>query len=73
MGNVLHDWGLEDKKMLIRKAYDPLTKGRALVVIENIIDDNRSENAFGLMMSLIPNYYLIRICWEVISFSLSTK
>lgn len=52
MGNILHDWGKTDKKMLIRKAYGALPKGGALVVIENIIDDNRSENAFGLLMSL---------------------
>ncbi|PCH93660.1 MAG: methyltransferase [Bacteroidetes bacterium] len=52
MGNILHDWGTNDKKMLIKKAYDALPEGGALVVIENIIDDNRSENAFGLMMSL---------------------
>ena len=52
MCNVLHDWGTEDKKMLIRKAHDSLPDGGALVVIENIIDDERSQNAFGLMMSL---------------------
>ena len=52
MGNILHDWGIQDKKMLIKKAYDALPQGGALVVIENIIDDNLSENAFGLMMSL---------------------
>ena len=52
MGNVLHDWGLKDKKMLIAKAYEALPEGGALVVIENIIDDNREKNAFGLMMSL---------------------
>ena len=52
MGNVLHDWGIEEKKMLIKKAYQALPKGGAFVVIENIIDDNRSKNAFGLMMSL---------------------
>lgn len=52
MGNVLHDWGTQDKKMLIKKAYEALPQGGALIVIENIIDDNRSENAFGLMMSL---------------------
>lgn len=52
MGNILHDWGKADKKMLIKKAYDALPRGGALVVIENIIDDNRSENAFGLLVSL---------------------
>lgn len=52
MGNILHDWGKKDKKMLIKKAFNALPKGGALAVIENIIDNNRSENAFGLMMSL---------------------
>jgi len=52
MGNILHDWGKADKKMLIKKAFDALPKGGSLVVIENIIDDKRSENAFGLLMSL---------------------
>ncbi|MEQ8685791.1 MAG: methyltransferase [Imperialibacter sp.] len=52
MGNVLHDWGLAEKKRLMKKAYDALPKGGALVVIENIIDDERNKNAFGLMMSL---------------------
>jgi hypothetical protein len=52
MGNILHDWNLENKKILISKAYDALPDGGAFVVIENIIDDERRENAFGLMMSL---------------------
>jgi precorrin-6B methylase 2/DNA-binding PadR family transcriptional regulator len=52
MGNILHDWGIKEKKQLISKAYDALPKSGALVVIENIIDDARRENAFGLMMSL---------------------
>ena len=52
MGNILHDWGISDKKMLIRKAYDALPQGGALVVIENLIDNERRENAFGLLMSL---------------------
>lgn len=52
MGMILHDWGLKDKKMLLKKAYNALPKNGALVVIENIIDENRSKNTFGLMMSL---------------------
>ena len=52
MGNILHDWGTKDKKRLISKAYDALPKGGAFIVIENIIDDDRRQNAFGLMMSL---------------------
>jgi len=52
MGHILHDWGLDDKLMLIRKAYESLPEGGALIVFEAIIDDDRSQNAFGLMMSL---------------------
>lgn len=52
MGNVLHDWNLEKKKMLIRKAFDALPEGGAFIAIENLIDDARRENAFGLLMSL---------------------
>lgn len=52
MGNILHDWGTEDKLTLMQRAYEALPDGGSLVVIENIIDDDRRENAFGLMMSL---------------------
>ena len=52
MGNILHDWGEEDKLMLINKAYKALPEGGAFIVIENIIDNERNRNAFGLMMSL---------------------
>lgn len=52
MGMILHDWNLEHKKMLIAKAYRALPEGGALVAIENIIDDERRTNAYGLMMSL---------------------
>jgi hypothetical protein len=52
MGHILHDWDLPTKKLLIRKAFDAIPTGGALVVYESIIDDDRSKNAFGLMMSL---------------------
>lgn len=52
MGNILHDWNLDKKKTLIRKAYAALPKGGALIAIENLIDDARRENLFGLLMSL---------------------
>lgn len=52
MGNILHDWNLEKKKILIKKAYDALPEGGAFIAIENLIDDARRENAFGLLMSL---------------------
>ena len=43
---------LPTKKMLTRKAFDAVPAGGALIVYEAIIDDDRSKNAFGLMMSL---------------------
>ncbi len=52
MGNILHDWNLENKKMLLRKAFDALPEGGAFIAIENLIDDARRENSFGLLMSL---------------------
>ena len=52
MGNILHDWNLRKKKILIEKAYDALPNGGAFIAIENLIDDARRENAFGLLMSL---------------------
>jgi hypothetical protein len=52
MGMILHDWNLETKKHLVRAAYAALPPGGAFIVIENLIDDARRENAFGLLMSL---------------------
>ena len=51
MGMILHDWNLEKKMHLIRAAYDTLPAGGAFIVVENLIDDARRENTFGLMMS----------------------
>jgi precorrin-6B methylase 2 len=52
MGHILHDWNLDEKRMLIRKAYDALPQGGAFIVYESIIDDERAKNTFGLLMSL---------------------
>ncbi len=52
MGHILHDWNLEEKKLLIRKAYEAIAPGGAFIVYESIIDDDRTQNAFGLLMSL---------------------
>ena len=52
MGHVLHDWNLEEKRLLIAKAYQALPEGGALIVFEALIDDDRRKNVFGLLMSL---------------------
>jgi len=52
MGHILHDWNLDEKRMLLDKAYQALPEGGALIVFEALIDDERRQNAFGLLMSL---------------------
>jgi O-methyltransferase domain/Dimerisation domain len=52
MGHILHDWDLDEKRLLLQKAYDALPDDGALNVYEAIIDDERRSNAFGLLMSL---------------------
>lgn len=52
MGHILHDWDLEKKRTLVRKAYEALPLGGAFVVYEQLIDDERRGHAPGLLMSL---------------------
>ena len=51
-GHILHDWDLPTKKILLAKAWTALPPGGAGVVYDAIIDDDRKQNAFGLLMSL---------------------
>jgi hypothetical protein len=52
MNYLLHEQNLESKQRLLRAGYDALPEGGALIVIDNLIDDARRENAFALLMSL---------------------
>jgi hypothetical protein len=52
MGNILHDWDEAQKLSLMKSAYAALPKGGAFIAIENVIDDDRKANVFGLLMSL---------------------
>jgi len=52
MGHIMHDWDLPAKKMLLKKAYNAVPIGGAVIVYDAMIDNDRRENAFGLMMSL---------------------
>lgn len=52
MGHILHDWDLEQKRALLAKAHAALPTGGRLIVYDAIIDDERRQNAFGLLMSL---------------------
>jgi hypothetical protein len=52
MGNILHDWDLDIKKMLLRKSYTALNEGGCFIAIEQVIDKDRKQNLQGLIMSL---------------------
>ena len=47
MGHILHDWSLEEKKLLLRKAYDALPESGALIVYDAMIDDERRRTPSG--------------------------
>jgi len=50
---ILRDWNLETKLLLLRKAYEALPSGGALIVYEHLIDDERKKNLEGMLMSLM--------------------
>jgi hypothetical protein len=52
LGRVLHNWDLPTKTMLLKKAYDALPPGGAIIVYERLIDDDRRVNAEALLSSL---------------------
>ena len=52
MGHILHDWGMDQKRQLVAKAYAALPPGGALIVHDAMIDDERRTNVGGLLMSL---------------------
>jgi hypothetical protein len=52
LGNILHDWNRDQKLGILGRVFDALEPGGACLIIENIIDDARQNNAFGLLMSL---------------------
>jgi hypothetical protein len=52
MGRILHNWNLQEKHLLLQKAYAALPKHGALIVYDAMIDDARCRNVMGLLMSL---------------------
>ena len=52
MGRVLHDWDLATKRQLIATVFAALPPGGAFLVHEALIDDDRRQHAYGLLMSL---------------------
>jgi hypothetical protein len=52
MGQILHDWDLNQRHILLQKAYDALPMGGALIVYEALIDEERRHNTFALLMNM---------------------
>ena len=52
MGRVLHNWDLETKRLLLRKAHEALPVRGALIVYERLIDDERRTKTTGMLSSL---------------------
>jgi SAM-dependent methyltransferase len=52
MGNVLHDWNLDERKRLLTKAHQALPSGGVLIVCETLIDDERRSHSVALLQTL---------------------
>lgn len=52
MGNILHGMDEINKQELVNKVFAALPENGVFIAIENIIDDERKENTFGMLMSL---------------------
>ena len=52
MGNILHGLNENRKLELVKKAYNALPENGVFMTIENVIDNERKQNTFGLLMSL---------------------
>jgi SAM-dependent methyltransferase len=50
--NVLVDWDLGHRRRVLAAAHDALDEGGVLLVVENLVDDERRADALGLLMSL---------------------
>jgi hypothetical protein len=53
MGNILGDWGLDERKILLARAHEALPAGGALIIYDQLIDDERRERAVNLLLSLL--------------------
>jgi acetylserotonin N-methyltransferase len=52
MGRILHDWTEEKIAVLLRKVYDALPAGGALLIEEKLLDDDLAGPASAHMQSL---------------------
>lgn len=52
MGHMLHWADLDGKRLMLKRAFEALPTGGRLLVYDNILDEGRSQNTFGFLMSL---------------------
>ncbi|MBA3771541.1 MAG: methyltransferase [Ramlibacter sp.] len=52
MGNILHNWSVDTRRMLIGKAFRALPPGGAFLAIEHLVDDDRRHNLAAMLMSI---------------------
>lgn len=52
LGHILQAWNLDQKRLLLHKAYDALPEGGALIVYDAVIDDERRSAVHGLLVGL---------------------
>jgi hypothetical protein len=52
MGRILHNWDTPTRKLLLRKAYEALPSGGALIVYDPFLDNDRCRDAHALLSSL---------------------
>lgn len=52
VGHILHALSPNDRNRLLRKLYELLPIGGYVIIYEHIVDDDRSNNVFSLLMSI---------------------
>ena len=42
-GNIIHDWGWDQKRILVQKAYDSLNEGGSVIAYESFHTNDRKD------------------------------
>lgn len=51
-GDILHDWGDDVKKMLIKKSFEALPKGGHILIYDYFLDEDRRKTTDNFLLSL---------------------
>jgi SAM-dependent methyltransferase len=51
-GGILHDWGEDERRTLVKRAFHALTVGGTLLAWDHLIDDDRREKVSSLIVSM---------------------